>query len=241
MREIAVVAFVKSPEFSPVKTRLARDLGPRSLEIYELCLQILDQLFAQLSQSSFALFTPFWAVAETEGLAAERWREWQRLDQGSGDLGTRLHKIYSQLIEEFDSVLFLGADCPQLSLKHIYQACFPKLMTVTPGLEGTGAFQIGPAKDGGYYLFHGGVPIPKQIWESVRYSTADTLSDFIDGISPLGGIQMLPMETDLDRSSDLSEISKALLKLQSSDSLGVSQNLLLHYLRLNCSEFLKES
>ena len=74
------------------------------------------------------------------------------VQQGEGDLGARLDCVYAALRHGgAPAVALLGADAPQLSPKHLAEAGFL-------ALEAGANFVIGPATDGGFYLFAGKAP-----------------------------------------------------------------------------------
>ncbi|MCA1780503.1 MAG: hypothetical protein LC637_14330, partial [Xanthomonadaceae bacterium] len=68
---------------------------------------------------------------------------------------------------------------------------------------------LGPARDGGFWLFGANDPIPRTVWESVGYSREDTASRFVDA---LGGQpwKMLETLTDLDQIDDLPHVLREL-------------------------------
>lgn len=202
-RTTAVAIFVKTPGRTPLKTRLAETIGGESaLEFYELCLETLRETLTVAREAGQEAIFPYWGVAEKEGLTDLRWKNFGRVWQGEGDLGEKLHRIYSMLQPVHKNVVLLGADAPQLSVELILKA--------HELLRNKNRFVVGPARDGGFYLFGGSMALPKEIWTSVAYSRSDTLDQLLAKIRPYGEISSLPTLSDVDHFPDLPHLLKEL-------------------------------
>ena len=82
----ALAVFVKTPELSPVKTRLAASLGKAAaVAVYAECLGLSADMMRELP----ADVKPFWAVGELVGLKSKRWGEFPVIFTGEGTLGDR--------------------------------------------------------------------------------------------------------------------------------------------------------
>mgnify|MGYP000022014806 CR=1 FL=1 len=115
----ALAIFVKTPQLSPVKTRLASDLGEAlAQEFYQRSLKVTQSLAKEIQENTSSL-TAYWAVAEKFGLGHSLWNAFPTLNQGSGSLGERLAHVYGQLIERHDYVCFMGSDSPQVPLQDL--------------------------------------------------------------------------------------------------------------------------
>lgn len=183
----AIVIFVKTPSLSPVKTRLAAGIGKEAaLAFYQLSLRCVQETVRSTD------VIPYWAVGEQDGLTDPLWQNFTALWTGEGDLGERQHHIYETLLQKHDRVLLIGADAPQLSKNILEQAVV--------ALD-TSDFVIGPARDGGYYLFGGRVPTEQKIWASVPWSTSMT-REKLEAALP-GKPAYLPFLTDVDTEYDL--------------------------------------
>lgn len=183
----AIAIFVKTPILSPVKTRLAATIGKKkAIEFYGLCLNAVRATVEKANA------TPFWAVGEENGLNNPLWQDFSRLYTEEGGLGERQHHIYQTLRTKYDQVILVGADTPQLSPLLLHEAIV--------ALEQHN-YVIGPARDGGYYLFGGRAPVPKNIWTEVPYSVSTTQEKLVSLLpsSPAS----LPMLTDVDTEADL--------------------------------------
>jgi rSAM/selenodomain-associated transferase 1 len=190
-----------------VKTRLAASIGTNAAEeFYRLSAQAVAAVVRQAVGTSAELLAPYWAVAEEAALAHPAWRAFPTVYQGEGDLGTRLSHVYDTLLQRHAWVIFIGADAPQITSEVLAEA--------TQVLNETSEFVIGPAEDGGYYLFGGSTPLPYTVWIAVPYSAGDTLEVFTGLLQPLGSIRYLPKLFDVDTADDLSKLTVDLEKQQ---------------------------
>ncbi|MBI1285407.1 MAG: DUF2064 domain-containing protein [Thiobacillus sp.] len=186
----AIAIFMKTPGLSPIKTRLAAGIGAeKTLEFYSLCVGAVKATVGAVNASVFC------AVAEEEAVDSAVWNSSPVLYTGEGDLGERQHHIYSTLLMDYDNVLLIGADTPQLSSSHL-EAAIATLHYKD--------FVVGPARDGGYYLFGGRVALDRSIWISVPWSTSATL-ERLEAALP-STPRHLPMLTDADRADDLKHV-----------------------------------
>ncbi|MBN20906.1 MAG: hypothetical protein CL678_06405 [Bdellovibrionaceae bacterium] len=199
MKKTAITLFVKTPGISSVKTRLAQTIGRDHAEsFYRYSCQALGQVVGSVTSSQV---DGVWAVAEVEGM--ERWKGFRTIHQGEGGLGERLHRVYQHLRQEYEQVIFLGGDSPQISTSDLEEALFL--------LEGNHDFVLGPAEDGGYFLFGGSLDIPKHVWTEVPYSSKDTFSSFMKGLSSLGSVALLKPQFDVDEFSELKRLYDVLM------------------------------
>ncbi len=201
----AIAVFVKTVGYSPVKTRLARGIGPAAAETFHcLAAQAIAAVIKQATAVNPCL-TPYWAVAELEGMRDPAWQCFRQIWQGEGGLGTKLDQVYCQLLQNHQFVLLLGADSPQISPEYLLQAAT---------WAGQGQFVIGLAADGGFYLFGGGRAIPRSVWESVPYSEAKTAKTLMNLVAPSEVIQMLPALLDVDTIQDLQQLRVNLAQIE---------------------------
>ncbi|MCX6104109.1 MAG: DUF2064 domain-containing protein [Proteobacteria bacterium] len=201
----AVAIFVKTPGQSSIKTRLAEVIGKEKAEsFYLLSCEWTFQTVKQLASSCNA--HPFWAVAEREGMASSLWQNFDRVCQGEGSLGDRLHYVYSELLQRFGSVVVLGADSPELTIEAVQDA------VQEVGEKEKTPFVIGETPDGGFYLFGGRKPIPAELWRSVSYSETSTALELKNKISELGVVKPLVSCADVDVIEDLKAVYGRLKK-----------------------------
>lgn len=183
----AIAIFVKTPALSPVKTRLAAGIGNEAAqEFYRISLDAVKETVKAVEAIAY------WAVAEEKGLTDPLWLGFPSLHTGDGGLGERQYYIYETLLANYDRVLLIGADAPQISRDILEQAII--------ALD-THDFVIGPARDGGYYLFGGRTKTPQKIWGLVPWSTSET-RDQLESLLPSKPVH-LSMLTDVDTEDDL--------------------------------------
>lgn len=201
----AVAIFVKTPGHSPIKTRLAASHGRAFAEQWHA--RAAGAVAAVAREACHATGAHvYWAVAERAALADPRWAGLPVIEQGEGGLGARMHHVHRTLHERHRGGLLIGADSPQ----------------VVPGLlrralewldAPASRLAIGPALDGGFWLFGGNRPLPLARWESVTYSAADTGARFRAALDGMGGWLELPVLADVDTAEDLSACLDALRTL----------------------------
>ncbi|GAC1348627.1 MAG: TIGR04282 family arsenosugar biosynthesis glycosyltransferase [Acetobacteraceae bacterium] len=209
----AVAIFVKTPGLSPVKTRLAQGMGGAlATEFHRRAAAAVGAV----AGAAGSAIRPHWAVAERAALAHPAWRAFPTLWQGEGELGARLDRVYAELLERHGAVLLIGADAPQLT---------PALLADAARIvrDGVPPYAIGPATDGGFWLFGGRAPVPAAVWHAVAYSRADTGARLADALLPFGAISWLPTLADTDECSDLPGLASALQTLR--DPLPEQANL----------------
>ena len=188
----AAAVFVKTLGMTPLKTRLAKGCGEeKAHEFYrKSCASLKELLINEPSLKGF------WSVAEGEA-AFDKWTELETMGQGSGDLGDRLHYVYQNLRQNYEKAYLLGADSPQIS-SQIFSASEDKLAHHD--------FVIGPARDGGFYLFAGRKTIPEPIWTSVAYSAKSTAKDLAKSLESIGTVAWLGALQDIDETKDIKQL-----------------------------------
>ncbi len=181
----AIAIFVKTPDLSPIKTRLAAGIGAsEAIHFYRLAAAATGEVL-----SIGPLLTPYWAVAEESVLTNETWSGFPRLWQGMGTLGERLHRIHRKLQGRHDSVLMIGADTPQLTPALLQQA-------LAAPQKPAAAHVLGTTRDDSFWLFGSKQPVPVAIWTAVTYSRNDTAETLRHA---LNGTGKLDKSTHLDR------------------------------------------
>jgi rSAM/selenodomain-associated transferase 1 len=191
----ALVVLVKTPGLNPVKTRLAIGLGKeKAEEFYLLSVRAVESILKETERKKVG-FSLFWAVAEPEGVEDPLWQSFQTIFQGEGGFGERLHHVYSSLLKKYQSVIIIGADSPQLSSSYLEKAAAI--------LKEEERFVIGPALDGGFYLFGGNIPIPKQVWTETSYSQDTTLAQLREKLRADEKVVLLEKTQDVDNLEDL--------------------------------------
>jgi len=189
----AIAVFVKTSGLSPMKTRLSRTIGLKDAEVFQqLALSEISKTLGGLKNVSV-----YWAISEADAYYFEQWRGFSKMLQTDGDLGDKIHHVYSQLISQFSRVILIGSDAPQISKTHFEEAnsCLD-----------THDYVLGPASDGGFWLFGGKVPLEREIWKTTPWSSPDTFKRLYAALpkSPA----LLETLTDVDTVDDLAEMLK---------------------------------
>lgn len=201
VEQIGLGIFAKTAALSPVKTRLAASLGKAEAEqFYQLSVLAIEQLALALPKA----IRPHWAIAEADGLDQPQWQKLPRFWTGDGDLGARLHQVYTKLRQSHGAAMLMGTDSPQLTPSLLEEA--QKHLVQDPN-----AIVLGPCSDGGFYLFAGGVDIPQSCWTSVTYSESTTRQQLVGQLRQLDlEIHYLPEQQDVDVVADLVELRESL-------------------------------
>ncbi len=203
--KIAIAAFAKTPGVSAVKTRLSTSIGRERAEVfYRHSLQATQEMLLNEAGNSNYDLQPYWAIGESDQLKHPLWQTFPAIWTGEGELGKRLASVSRRLHEDHDAIFLIGTDCPQLSPGLINRA-------VEKLNHDNSDCVIGPAMDGGFYLFASSKPVPAEIWEGVRYSVSSTCSQLVDRLEATGyRISYLSEERDVDTITDLIFLKEAL-------------------------------
>jgi rSAM/selenodomain-associated transferase 1 len=198
----AIAIFVKTPGLSAVKTRLAATIGPaRAAALYQHCAAAVAE-----AATGAAVGAVYWATAEPIDRIDEQWPDLPLLEQGSGGLGARMHRVLDQLVQRHGSGLLLGADAPQLDPAILRRAARWLQREVTSSV-------IGPAADGGFWTFGANHLPDLSCWTRVPYSHPDTLLQFRHAIGDESEWLELPTLTDLDTAEDMARVAGELAAL----------------------------
>lgn len=137
-----IVVFAKAPIPGEAKTRLIPTLGAEGAAMLHAALveRALETACAvghdvELCCAPEASHPFFEECAQEFDCALS--------EQGEGNLGTRMLQVMQDVLEDYDQVAIVGADCPSVTPKHIQQAI--------AALASHDVVLI-PAEDGGYVL-----------------------------------------------------------------------------------------
>lgn len=206
---VAIAVFVKTPGYSALKTRLAAEIGAQqALTFYRLSVQAVMSVLHQV-QAEDGRFVPYFAVAEAEALAAQDWQEAAVVAQGEGPLGTRLAQVSNTLLSGHQAVVLIGADAPQLTCNTLLQVA-NKLMEKAPA-----AVQVGPARDGGFWILGTAQRFPTALWQAVPYSQPNTCACLLHELARYRyPVDLIPTLADVDVAADLAQLSADLAELK---------------------------
>lgn len=200
MPTIALIVFVKTPGLSAIKTRLAATIGQVHSEQFYLLSIHATRSVIHVLQQEHPYFKFYWAIAEREGMNAPLWASEVKILQGPGNLGERLARIYTHTIKKYDQVYCIGADSPHLT-PTIFKTCESQFKAGTD-------FVLGPAEDGGFYLFAGKTDLPATVWTNISYSTHSTCEQLSAQLCHYGKLSYLPSSFDIDEYADLEKLCR---------------------------------
>lgn len=206
---IGVAIFVKTPGRSPIKTRLAVETGEDFALSWHRRAAAAVAAVARDSEQRAPVDTPiraYWAVAEAAAIEEGDWPGLANLAQEEGSLGERMARVYAQLLDRHRAGILIGADTPQIDADLLLSAA----AWLDSDLD---RFAIGPARDGGFWLFGGNRPMPMAVWTGVAYSRADTERRLSEKLIELGAARRLPVLSDLDTAADLGPVIDELAAL----------------------------
>jgi uncharacterized protein len=185
-RQRHLVVFAKAPRLGQVKSRLAAGIGAlAALRFYR---GTTARVLRRLSRD------PRWrtlvAVTPSRALRKPFWDpRIPRLDQGSGDLGHRMARVFRALSP--GPVVIVGSDIPELAPRHV-GAAFRAL--------GSRDVVFGPAADGGYWLvgLRRSPRLPTGLFAGVRWSGPHALADTRAGLPRGFTVALLETLEDVD-------------------------------------------
>lgn len=153
----AIITFIKNPVLGKVKTRLARTVGDENaLRIYRALLSHTRSIVCQIEAKRFVFYDTY--VNDHDDWSPTYF---QKEQQSSGDLGTRMKVAFQKVLKTHDQVIIVGSDCASITVKIIEKAF---------NVLGEKDIVIGPAFDGGYYLL-GMKTLHPFLFEKMPWST----------------------------------------------------------------------
>lgn len=196
MTDRHLVIMLKEPLPGRVKTRLARDIGKVASAWWfrHQTSKLLRELDGDPRWKTWLAISPDAAVG------TRFWPKHQlRFTQGQGDLGDRMGRVFRTL--PAGPAIIIGGDIPGVRRRHIATA-FREL----GGHDGV----LGPAPDGGYWLIglmRCARPMPKGLFEGVRWSSQTTMADTVRSFGPQAKIATTTTLRDVDTVADLRELN----------------------------------
>ena len=171
--------FAKAPRLGKAKTRLAADIGQEeALRLYRAMMR------AVIINVQDEAWTTILAAATPDSIGAvPEWDGLPQIAQVGGSLSPRLAEVFKGT----GPILIIGTDCPQVRASDIKDAI--------QALKTHDAV-FGPADDGGFWLIGMNGPVDPSVFDNVRWSHAQTLSDMTANIN--GSVHRLRTLIDVD-------------------------------------------
>jgi uncharacterized protein len=165
-----LVIFAKAPALGRVKRRLAAGIGALAALRFQRdnTARLLRRVASDRRWRCWLALTP-----DRYAAGPRFWRvPCRRIAQGGGDLGRRMARPFARL--PAGPVIVIGSDIPAIARHHIAAAF---------RLLGDHDLVFGPANDGGYWLIGARRrPLPRGLFEAVRWSTAHALADTLANV-----------------------------------------------------------
>jgi rSAM/selenodomain-associated transferase 1 len=165
-----LVIFAKAPALGRVKRRLAAGIGALAALRFQRdnTARLLRRVASDRRWRCWLALTP-----DRYAAGPRFWRvPCRRIAQGGGDLGRRMARPFARL--PAGPVIVIGSDIPAIARYHI-AAAFRLLADHD--------LVFGPADDGGYWLVGARRrPLPRGLFEAVRWSTAHALADTLANV-----------------------------------------------------------
>jgi rSAM/selenodomain-associated transferase 1 len=198
----AILVFAKAPVQGEVKTRLIPALGAAgAAALHE---RLVDRALATAAAAAVgpvelccapdARHPALGPLARRHGAALG--------EQGSGDLGDRMHAAFSRALAGAPAAIVIGSDCPALAPEHLRAAA-----AVLAGGEDA---VLAPAEDGGYVLI--GLAHPERsLFERIAWGGPTVLAETRARLAA-AGLRWRELATlwDVDRPEDLDRLRREL-------------------------------
>ncbi len=193
----ALIVFAKAPVAGQAKTRLIPALGAAGAAA--LAERLLEHALAAAVAAGFdtaeLCVTPdrghpvLQRLARQHGLALT--------EQGTGDLGTRMHRALERALQTHQRALLFGSDVPELDA--------PRLRQAAAALHTHDAVFV-PALDGGYALVGLRRSEPR-LFEGIAWSTPRVMAQTREraSVAELSWVELPPLH-DIDEPTDLAHL-----------------------------------
>lgn len=188
-----LMIFTRNPELGKCKTRLAATVGDQvALDIYTFLLEHTVQITKGLNVTKEVHYSQnkndndLWEAAI-----------YNKMEQSGSDLGKRMEYAFAAGFEKgYQNIIIIGSDMydlNQIDLEH----AFTTLKTHD--------YVIGPAEDGGYYLF-GMKSLNSQVFKNKIWGTDSVLKDTLEDLKK-ENIKLLEVRNDIDYYEDIKDIA----------------------------------
>jgi uncharacterized protein len=196
----ALIVFAKAPVAGQAKTRLIPALGAAGAAA--LAERLLEHALCAAVAAGFdrveLCATPDAGHPALQRLA--RQRDLVLTEQGTGDLGARMHRALERALQTHERALLIGSDLPALDA--------PRLRQAAAALDSHDAVFV-PALDGGYGLV-GLRRAEPRLFEGMAWSRADVMARTRERARDAGlRWAELPAVADIDEAADLRHLPEA--------------------------------
>lgn len=188
-----LLIFTRNPELGKCKTRLAAAIGNQpALDIYKFLLQHTVTITKNLNVAKEVHYSV--KVRENDFWNSEIYTKEQ---QHGNDLGQRMEYAFAKgFAKGYQNIIIIGSDMYDLNQEDIENAF--------KALE-SHEYVIGPAEDGGYYLF-GMKSLNSQVFKDKIWGTETVLKDTLKNIENKK-LKLLEERNDIDYYEDIKDIA----------------------------------
>ena len=200
-----LLVFARLPELGKVKTRLAASVGDaRALAIYEAMLRdLLQSIGTSDEHTEIEVMWPPTPSANGEKLRSA-FGEHAKAVQTGATLGDRLSMAFSErfFFHRTEKIIVIGVDDPLLP-RDLIDHAFALLESCE--------YVIGPAQDGGYYLFGcRALSFEPEVFRNIDWGTSKVLTETVRRIFDTERTcALLPERWDIDTAEDLERYARA--------------------------------
>lgn len=189
--ENLLLIFTKNPVPGKVKTRLAKDLGnEKALEVYNFLLDHSAKFTASVKATKQVYYSD--VVNKSDIWDNEIYF---KKEQSGNDLGERMLNAFQNGFQDnYKKVIIIGSDMYDIDTKDIDNA-FQELENHE--------YVIGPALDGGYYLF-GMKSLNSEVFKNKEWGTSNVLKETLNDLKDKD-VRLLETRNDIDLLDDIKD------------------------------------
>lgn len=190
-KEKLLLIFTKNPVAGKVKTRLAKDLGnDKALEIYNFLLDHSAKFTSSVNAAKQVHYSD--SVNNNDIWNNEMYSKKKQFGE---DLGERMQNAFQNGFKEsYERIIIIGSDMYDIDSNDIENA-FQELENHE--------YVIGPAEDGGYYLF-GMKSLNSDVFKDKEWGTSSVLKDTLKDLSN-EDVKLLETRNDVDLLDDIKD------------------------------------
>ncbi|MGB7843312.1 MAG: TIGR04282 family arsenosugar biosynthesis glycosyltransferase [Salinimicrobium sp.] len=184
-----LLIFTRNPQLGKVKKRLAADIGDTSaLKVYKFLLQHTFEVSKDLAVEKCIYYSE--EIPQEDLWDKEIFQK--KLQRGNG-LGERMENAFSESFEAgYEKIVIIGSDLFDLQEEDLKKA-FLALDTTN--------YVLGPASDGGYYLF-GMKSLNSRVFRDKIWGSNTVLQETLQDLKN-EQLTMLEVRNDIDYVQDL--------------------------------------
>ncbi|MFH1063541.1 MAG: TIGR04282 family arsenosugar biosynthesis glycosyltransferase [Candidatus Woesearchaeota archaeon] len=193
----ALVLFAKFPEPGRVKKCIGKAIGMENSA--GLCRAFINDLIEENQDKDYDLYLSFIGHEHKEQYRSMFPNAILYVQRGS-NLSDNLQFTFEDLLDDYEKVVVLSCDVPQLSSQ-----------TVVKAFNALDSYEVvlGPAQDGGYYII--GMKKPQAIFEMMPWGTEDLLKAQMENLRKKGlPFVLLEKMYDVDTMEELRHLKETL-------------------------------